>query len=589
MDLHLECPVCEQQFSTPAIPADQKITCPGCARVFPRSAAATVQPKRQSNQRSRSNRLDVPPASAEKLEMTSATRSSLTLNRIQRKRKRLVRTIATFSILGATIGVLIGLLYSQLNKTLDKPAVQLANDRPPATNPPADLNVVESDQPPVVVPAWVPPDVLAPQTLVDWDRQQVKEQWLTARPHLVSLKVFDGLGEHDAVGTIVDSRGWILTSYSGIRGASKIEVRAGVDTVQDLKDTDRLTDLVRGYVAVNQVDDLVLLAINRRFIIALTFLELASNNRIVEGQPLLQCAPPSEHNLYGVSEAKVVARGGFAQLDGVAQKLATAQQTTGSELTWLTTQSSTRPTPGTPAFDREGKLVAINSFSAPTNKSGDPKAYFVPVTSVDAMLKATSGEIKNLRELGGDTAAGITGVSTTHEMHETSVRLNQQALACEAFDWIPQSHDDFDTLQSFAATFMEIEEFARPRAASKISEEQKILAQYQHYDSLLQSRFSNLPADEQAQLASFNEGLAKRQLRKPSQVVPFWGAVDSVLFSQQQLKIQLVETKHEIKVPISTNSNPLPLESKWLFFVKTGPPSSQPSSSWVLHFGNGEK
>ncbi len=64
MQLHIECPICEQHITTPELPPDKKVICPSCSRKFRFSNAAKVSPplSTEKKQTADPDRLSVPNA-----------------------------------------------------------------------------------------------------------------------------------------------------------------------------------------------------------------------------------------------------------------------------------------------------------------------------------------------------------------------------------------------------------------------------------------------------------------------------------------------------------------------------------------------
>ena len=404
MDLYIECPVCEQHFSTPHGPPEQKVDCPSCARNFKLASAVEVPPPidlghLRQNYKPRlkvpaafesrlmdANGVDVPPAKSVPDPSHVTNKPVLKLQRKRRNRRRLITTLVSSAFLATIIGVLAGLLVRQLKQNAVSSnglsGTVLADSDPdtaavenPVFVPSVDDQTTdeEPDHPAVVNEKPIPRENIPSQKFDYLDRKAAKSRWNAVQPHLVSLKVFDGLGTHEAVGTIVDSRGWILTSYQAVKGASKIEVKASVNSIDDYWEAEPLTDLVRGYIAEQKENDLVLLSINRRFVVAFSTVQPATKNNIVEAEYLLQCAPPSRTNLYGGTETRISNRAELESLDPTAQSMARRMQLDGKDLVWIVATGETPPAPGTPLFKIDGELAAISVFTA-TNKN-----YFLPV------------------------------------------------------------------------------------------------------------------------------------------------------------------------------------------------------------------
>ena len=596
MDLYIECPVCEQRFSTPHGPPEQQVACPSCSRKFKLASAVTV-PRPIENTATAGNykpRLQVPPAfetpSAESNEIERPDdptvsgvqpvkmRPILALQRKRRNRRRLISTLVSSAILATIIGVLAGLLVRQLkqnavasNGTSGTVLADPGDETPPDVGESEpnqtfdDQTGAEAPEPTVVNREKpIPPEDIPPQTFAYLDPRDSKARWNAVQPHLVSLKVFDGLGTHEAVGTIVDSRGWLLTSFHAVKGASKIEVKASVNSIDDYWEAEPLTDLVRGYIAEQKEDDLVLLSINRRFIVAFSPVQPATKNNIVEGQHLLQCAPPSRSNLYGGTETRITKRGNFESLDPAGQLPARRMELNGGDLVWLVATGETPPLPGTPLFKIDGDLAAINVFNV------KKQYYFLPVDHVKGMIAHADGKVKPLRELGTSVGDGIpVAVSTSSDLYQPSVQLNRLAESCMVFNWIPQTRQDYEIFREFAEAYSIIEKYAREKAGTTVTEEKKILAQKAQLEKLIRQRVASFSLEDELQLTQMNKDFARRDLRETNRYVPFYGQVHSVDIVNAQLILKLVGTESYVKAPFVPSDDPMRMQTKWLFFGQT--------------------
>ena len=92
---------------------------------------------------------------------------------------------------------------------------------------------------------------------------------------------------------IVDSRGWVLTSYHAIKDAWQVEVTASAKSLEALEKSKPLQDLARGVIAVDPVNDLAIIEVNRRFVVSLANVKIYDDDRIVSGEFLFQSEPPS--------------------------------------------------------------------------------------------------------------------------------------------------------------------------------------------------------------------------------------------------------------------------------------------------------
>lgn len=623
MDVYIECPVCEERFYAPDGPSTTRIVCPSCSRKFELTSIVKIQsPPEKAELRPASPALssrlarqatfekpgaassqspdelsELPalessddnaiPFSKPKLPGTTEIR-----NRYQRRNKRkLIVTLVTGGILAAVIGVLSGLLVMQLQKqslakndpdnseakTGDPGADTPSSNQPPERDAengestranrnnrrsaPAnnDAAISKTDQP-------IRLTELPPQELEFLSRKNIEQCWEIVQPHLVSLRVTDSRGTHNATGTIVDSRGWILTSYSAVVGASQIEVTSSAKSIDELPDENLLSDLVRGVVAADPDHDLVLLSINRRFVISFADIEVAASNKIVEGEYLVQCAPPSKDNPYARTEAKILIRDNLAALDPEGQSLARAKNLGSPDLTWLVATNDTSPLPGTPLVRPDGTVAAINVFA------GKGSGYFLPVDNVNTLLATASDEIESLAVLGGSTLdeGPVVSIGMTHPMRDVSERLNQLGDSCRQFGWIAQTDAQYTDLQNFAEQVTLALTYVMENADSGEEEVEQIATLVKQYENTLTKRMAAMNSDDLLNLRKMNK-FAKEELKKPSRYVPFYGKVylgGIDLVDKLILRFDVDQTFVNIPFEPSDDDPMLP-DSQWLFFIKT--------------------
>ncbi len=405
MQLHIECPICEQHITTPELPPDKKVICPSCSRKFRFSTAAKVSPplSTEKKQTADPDRLSVPNAIGKPSSQAisdavenplgktetqanqtsqSTTKYKLALQLRKRRKRRFISTLITTAVLTIAIGILTGLLVKQMrqDKVAKNGEASVLDAEPTSTSliePGKEALPSEPKPPPQPLKQQVPKNI-PDQQFVQLNPKSAQNCWEAVQPNLLSLKVYDGKGTHNAVGTIIDSRGWVLTNYSAVKGASKIEVSSSLKTIQYLGETELLNDLVRGYIAVNKEEDLIILSVNRRFVVAFKTVDPIPRNNVVKSEFLLQCAPPSLDNLYGGLETRIQSRGTLNSLSPVAQAMADRMKLKNTDLVWFSAQTSTLGLPGTPLFKIDGGLAALLSFRIDENN------FFVPANSANA-------------------------------------------------------------------------------------------------------------------------------------------------------------------------------------------------------------
>ena len=546
----------------------------------------------------------VPPVSVIKTKEELSGVESIRRDYELRMKRKFITTIVTACVFLLIIGALVTMLILQIrsvNQVAEipgpDPVAETSNDAleekadsaDEASSPdkPKDETKTDSDN---SVQAKPPKDEpvrklqfkdLPPQKFAYLKKAQVEDAWTTIQPQLVNLKVYDARGSHMAVGTIVDTRGWVLTSYSAVVGASKIEVMQSVRSIDELTD-DVLTDQVRGVVAIDQSNDFILLSINRRFVISFSEVEYANSSKVVESAYFVQSAPPTFTNPYAKHEARISVRGELDDLDQNAQdkaiksKLGEPSGLLGSKdepktdddpLTWLVASSPKQPLPGTPLVTVRGRMAAMNVFS--DSRSGQ----YVLVDDVPDLIASADGKIQPLSVLGGATSeAVLIAVADDHALREQSVGINQTGEACKAFNWIPETEEQYKTFQQFAVYFYELKEYSRENADSDDQNDQAIVKQVTAWENSLTERFVEIIQgsndEERKKLQNLNQKFARPAIQKGGQVVVLFGQVDPVGIRGDRIILNLYGDDTSVSVPLGERDFPMRPETEWLAFVK---------------------
>ena len=413
---------------------------------------------------------------------------------------------------------------------------------------------------------------------------ELRSVWQRFRPRLISLDVRTDLGVIQSVGTIVDSRGWALTSNQYVSKWPDVAVTASapnidayyahVDAQKQVEDSDAsstlLTDISKGVASAQPKRDHALVAVHSRFVIALDEFEYASSRKIVSGMYLVQVAPPSPTNPYGYEEVKVHGRQEFEELETEARDKANALGLDDPSASWVVTAKKASPPVGTPVFTRMGELVATHVFST------KQYAYFLMTDQVPKLITqaaVTGGERGTLKLV--DAATEL--LSEDHLMARPSQLMNRAGVACEAFDWVPQDAEQYLQLQKFSRRFSTVAEFIRDRqddtsesvSLSILSDQVKRWQQSFSRGIQDSSKINSKKIDQLNVFAV--EKLMARSPNTANTYIPFVAEVYKVgrdANNQDSILMTIGEDQAIIKVPFSPNSGRMLPGSQWLCFYK---------------------
>jgi hypothetical protein len=365
--INLECPVCENQFGIASEQVAKKvIACPLCNKNFdilanriqkqsqpkvakpiqrPSTAPDSAAQPRSTSPTPAAPIADAKPAASanDPFAVTRATKARAIGKR--KKKSTVVPVILGLAALASGIAMIaFFIIYDPLKKPdpkldevalLDEEAVEQNETDDPAAKPEnkdsanseANKNEAgekgsvfrtdgESDEvelPPTNSPPDKPPKTPSYRIIRKAD---VQKFWENQFWHFVRLRVDTGESSHYVSGTIVDSRGWVATSLSAVANAKEIEIQSADSNLKEFNGV-RLqpTDLVRGVIKTDPESDLVLLSINREFVLSPSGVTFGKSDSLVSSQNVIQCACPGSDNWAWPREAQLEGLKSYEDMD----------------------------------------------------------------------------------------------------------------------------------------------------------------------------------------------------------------------------------------------------------------------------------
>ena len=586
----IECPVCEEKFLLETKKPGGQITCPGCRRPFelatsvplPAEPKTTTEPKRPNDSpaapgpKPTETSKTIPPPPPKSLPAArhrasqSAQGFKIQTELVPEERKRVSPLIVGLICLMTVGGVAAGLVYLENQKAAviqqpENAAPDIESKSAKSESEPIDsaetpgsnenLATITPDPTPVAV-------AFTQRDLRFFSKKQMSDFFSRIRPHLVALEIEGPFGAREATGTIIDSRGWVVTSYRAIKDAYRIRVTAARKSLTEPRDSKPLQDLVRGIVATDAKNDLVILAVNRRFVVSLADVPIASRNRIVKGEYLVQAGPPTASNPFGLSEVRIESRGNFDGLPNKAKLRAESVELSQPDLTWLTFEGPVPTNAGMPLFRIDGTLAAMTVFRA------DRTSYGLPVHRLRSLMDSASGKIEPIRApvVRAPTGQAVT-LSNDSPAGQLINDLNQAGQQCVPFQFLPTNAREYALLQNFAKCNSAANEFVNVYD----DEPDAVLVQLQQelWEKRLATGVQKIFASSPDRMLQLNQ-LASEQFRRgqANQIV-FWGSpfVGGIQSSMLILKFQ--DRELFINVPFDPEAKPMLPESNWMVFVKT--------------------
>ena len=534
------------------------------------------------------------------------------LTRKKRKsRRQTIYSAITIAILSIVTAILGFVLYRQLNLPVEQLAggsgsigtnqaptnaapqnpqpvasQQINSDVRLATEPdePAEVEEPDEDENSIELPRVLAAD-LPKREFEFLHKKEMRTVWQRIRPRLISLTVRTDVGPIQSVGTIVDSRGWALTSnqlvskwpdVSATASARNIDAYyADVDARKKTADGEAsptlLTDVSRGIASAQPKRDQALLALNNRFVVSLDKFEFVARTKIVAGVYLIQAGPPSPTNPYGYEELEVLERQDLEELETEARNKAKALGIDDPLATWIVTKKKAAPVVGTPVFTRNSEMVGTFAFST------KQFAYFVLTDQArDLIAQAVKSGVEKGELKQADPVIDL--LAPSHPMARPSELLNRAGVACEAFGWIAEDDDQYKQLQKFSRRFTTVAKFIQDNqddASESIS--LSILAdQTKRWQRSLSTSIRDSYTQSPEKIVKLNaiaiDKLTARRPNTASTYIPFVAEFYirgfDELTNEESILLTLNEDQSIIKVPFSGRIRGMRPGSLWLCFYR---------------------
>ena len=221
------------------------------------------------------------------------------------------------------------------------------------------------------------------------------DQAAQLKPYIMLLEIESPAGTTYATGTIVDSRGYLLTSLPAVVGATEIHVSSARSRSQVKNQTTPMSDTVSNVVAVSDSQQWALLEINRRLVLNAADIGIPQTDRIVSRQPLFRVVAPQSSGDYAISEMRVDTRCRTSDLTTKQKELLNLSEAVeGTEdVNWIISPHS--------AYDRLGAaLVSTNGELMAVLVAFDQQSsYYVNTSGIGQLLGESSFKKKPLSSL----------------------------------------------------------------------------------------------------------------------------------------------------------------------------------------------
>jgi hypothetical protein len=263
--------------------------------------------------------------------------------------------------------------------------------------------------------------------------REAEDLWARVFPSILELKISRGGTESSVAGVLVDSRGWVVTSYSGIRDADQILCRVAPSQMIFNFNATAVTDTSKGILAFDTDVDLAIIQINRKLVDVITPITIAKQPPVV-GVRTFMAAPPSLSKFAWVSESQIAFES-FS--NSITENLKTTLEAAGL-----------KPDRSWQVHDKNALIGVV------TKGSTESKAIVVSGDEILNLIKRVGEEPIVPATVQDNFLAppNMPQLPVASDYYTQSRQLNDAALACSLFDWIPTTNAELDLLVEFFRT-----------------------------------------------------------------------------------------------------------------------------------------
>ncbi len=365
---------------------------------------------------------------------------------------------------------ILGLVF--LVTFLNQPKAATIAQSPPTVAPTPQLIVEPTKAVPMAEPTILPTtkteSAVQDDPEQDWEflraagREEYYSLWTKIHPHLVRLQVQTTGGPRTVGGVIVDSRGYVATSFRAIREAVSIEVRPSSKALVAGDALGELSDNVRGLIASDEDHDLAILQINRRFVSTFANVSIVGPNSALPGDRCIVAAPPTDSHRIWLVDFPIRHVQPFGQLLAQFQTaLIECKLDSDTQANCIVGAiPANRFVPGSPIFSLKGELVGLL-----TAASVESHGIAYPAANIPELLKTNEGTVKPfpidqeiVSEVSSTADVAILMPPSDSSAFPTAESLSQALQSIAKNDFFPENSEQYLSFRRLADGIFEIEE-----------------------------------------------------------------------------------------------------------------------------------
>ncbi len=408
---------------------------------------------------------------------------------------------------------------------------------------------------------------------------EIDKAWKQIQPFVVTLSIATPDGERSGTGLLIDTRGWIATTYHLVRDAEQIDVRFAPDAELAASDSPHLVRCT-GTVASLPEYDLAIVAVDMSSVASFVEPALNTKDPLNADDVVLACRQPDRSGSW-LAACRVHDLIPNEKLPPTSKSILRERGLhDNDELIWIEHETPiSAESSGSPLLNARGEVVGLNTQLSPTSKHG----YAIPIQHLVQLKESATGAITPFKppalvstnkvetpEVSPPIPATEPAATPASDPTPDRDPLNYVKYIravhqeCKAFDFSPSTAAQYEQLQRLARCVNTAKEFEEKE---RVDEGMRILVGETAQEVL--NELSETPWPIDATLAEANN-FAADAMNVPGNAVFAYlqitvhPRVSAPLDGQPTFIAQLVGTDQTVVLPTRLNPSDLKKGSRWL-------------------------
>ncbi len=408
--------------------------------------------------------------------------------------------------------------------------------------------------------------------------REASELWPKIYPSILELQVLREGKITKTTGTLIDSRGWIVTSYSAVYGADQVTCRLAPNQMIYNFNPSGMVDTCKSILAADESLDLAILQINRKMVEVISTLKIAENPPVI-GVYLLAATPPDTTSVAWLSEGKLIGESYSNQLAD-SQRQALLSEKLDIERNWLVLEPAVPLVLGSSIFSIDGELQGVV-----TRGTLAETAFVISGAEIRNLVKQVgkveAQPLAQRRNRDASISSGVAAddadlppaphvkeLSPSSPHFELSRNLNLSGRRCMIFDWRPNKADEVLQIVELLRAWQTAKDILRNERDSMPLEDQLTLnQQIKHW----QTEIKSLVAEPG--LSFINNIHALRSLGVPGLLpetpcLAYVEVVHAATLGQTKHYIRLIEGTQAFAIPVEPERYVMGRGTRWLVLIE---------------------